>query len=647
MQVTNTIQERVHEFLKQYPPFSLVKEEELREIASQVKVMYLEPEQVLFAQGEAAHEHFYVVRQGSVRLELQDPERTGQILLLDVCDEGDVFGVRALIVRKSYSSTAVAGEETLLYAIPSKPFEHILAENPKVELYFAAGFAAGASALRRTMTQTQKARVGLRRGTASVYPQRLEELVKVAADKDLLACLPDTPIQEAAQRMTTKNSSFMLVWDAQQRPIGIVTDTDMRRRVVTGRVGIEEPVHVIMTNPVVTIAPEPAMADALIRMIRHRVKHICVTADGTPQSRAEAVLTEHDLLLTQGNNPAVLVWEIRQTNVENLPAIRERAEELLQKYLEQEVKISFIAGIITEINDAIMVRALQHAEEVLGEPPVPYCWLSIGSEGRAEQLLRTDQDNMLIFEDVPAAGTKAVQAYFLQLAGIVQGILEQCGFYKCRANMMATNPQWCQPLSVWKKYYHSWIQEPTEQALLNASIFFDYRPIYGDFSLSSQLTDCIYEELSRGKIFLPYLARQARQNPTPLSFFRNFILERGGEHKDQFDIKLRAMTPLVDAARVLTLENRITGENNTIKRYEKLAELEPQNAPLYRETAMAYEIMMRLRALNGIRSHNSGRYLKPEQLSKIERQTLRNTFVTITDIQELLQVRFQLGYLRG
>ncbi|TXK37559.1 nucleotidyltransferase, partial [Pontibacter qinzhouensis] len=150
----------------------------------------------------------------------------------------------------------------------------------------------------------------------------------------------------------------------------------------------------------------------------------------------------------------------------------------------------------------------------------------------------------------------------------------------------------------------------------------------------------------KGKIFLPYLARQARQNPTPLSFFRNFILERGGEHKDQFDIKLRAMTPLVDAARVLTLENRITGENNTIKRYEKLAELEPQNAALYRETAMAYEIMMRLRALNGIRCHNSGRYIKPEQLSKIERQTLRNTFVTITDIQELLQVRFQLGYLR-
>ncbi|MDX5481431.1 MAG: nucleotidyltransferase, partial [Hymenobacteraceae bacterium] len=140
-------------------------------------------------------------------------------------------------------------------------------------------------------------------------------------------------------------------------------------------------------------------------------------------------------------------------------------------------------------------------------------------------------------------------------------------------------------------------------------------------------------------------AKHALQSPPPLSFFRNFIVERGGEHKDQFDIKLRAMTPLVDAARVLTLDNRVAGENNTFKRFEKLAELEPQNAELYREAAMAYEIMMRFRTLNGLRNNNSGRYLNPSQLNKLERQTLRSTFKPISDIQELLQVRFQLNYL--
>ncbi|WP_114783394.1 DUF294 nucleotidyltransferase-like domain-containing protein [Botryobacter ruber] len=643
MQASNTIQERVHEFLQQYPPFNLVKEDELRTIARQVRVMYLEPEQVLFKQDEAAHDYFYVVRQGSVRMEIVDEKG---MQLLDVCDEGDVFGVRALITRKNYSSTAIASEETLLYAIPSSSFAPVLQDNQEVSLYFAAGFAAGASALRRTMSHTHKARVWLRR-ERNKAPLRLEELVKIAAGNNLLACQPDTPIRLAAKLMTEHDSSFILVWDGQERPVGIVTDTDMRKKVVAGTVTPQDVVSEIMSAPVITIAPEPAMADTLIKMIRNRVKHICVTDDGSLHSKALAVLTEHDLLLAQGNSPAIMVSEIRQTkHIGILPQIRQRAEELLLKYLEQEVKISFIAGVITEINDAIIVRAIQHAEEQLGKPPLRYCWLSMGSEGREEQLLRTDQDSMLVFEDAAAGVVTAAKNYFLQLAALVHEVLESCGFSKCPANMMAGNPEWCQPLSVWKQYYHSWIYAPTDQSLLNASIFFDYRPVYGDFGLSSQLTDNIYESISKERIFLPFLAKNALRNPTPLSFFRNFILERGGEHKDQFDIKLRAMTPLVDAARVLTLQNKVVGENNTIKRFLKLAELEPQNESIYKEAAVAYEIMMRIRALNGLRNHDSGRYIKPEQLSKLERQTLRNTFVTITDIQELLEVRFQLSYIR-
>ncbi|MFD2248227.1 DUF294 nucleotidyltransferase-like domain-containing protein [Pontibacter ruber] len=645
MKPSNTIQERVHEFLRQYPPFNMIREEQLRKLASQVRVMYLEAEQVLFTQDDPAHAYFYVVRQGSVRLE-QRTEEGGQ-RLVDVCDEGDLFGVRALIARKNYSSTATAAEESLVYAVPIALFEPILNESPEVALYFAAGFAAGAPVVRSSMADTNKARVGL--GTSyTSHPviNHLEDVVKVGAGKGLVACTPDTSIRLAAQMMSDKDSSFMLVTDEQNWPLGITTDTDMRKRVVAGLVSINDPVEEIMSAPVITIAPDPPMADALIHMIRHKVKHLCMTEDGTAQSKAVGVLTEHDLLLAQGNNPAVLITEIRQTkDINSLPAIRDRAEELVLKYLEQEVSISFIANIITEINDAIIVRALQHAEQELGEPPLRYCWLSLGSEGREEQLLRTDQDNALLFEDQHAAGEKEAQAYFLKLADIVNEILISCGFEKCPADMMARNPKWCQPLHTWKQYFYHWIHEPTEESLLHASIFFDYRPVYGDFNLSRQLTSYIYEHISQEHIFLPYLAKHALQSPPPLSFFRNFIVERGGEHKDSFDIKLRAMTPLVDAARVLTLDNHITGENNTFKRFAKLAELEPKNALLYQEAAMAYEIMMRYRALNGLRNHTSGRYLNPNQLNKLERQALRNTFKPISDIQELLQVRFQLSYL--
>lgn len=645
MKPSNAIQERVYEFLNQYPPFNLIQEEQLRVLAAQVRVLYLEPEQVLFKQNDNAHAYFYVVRQGSVRLEqTEDVEKPR---LLDVCDEGDVFGVRALLAKKAYSSTATASEETLVYAIPIATFEPILNANAQVALYFAAGFASGGTAQRQpTMQDTNKARVGLRTQGGHMHLPSLDAVVKVGTAKELIYCTQGTSIRLAAQIMSDKNSSFIVVVDEQQHPIGIITDTDLRKQVVAGPVAIQDPVEQIMSKPVVAIAPEPTMADALIAMIRSKVKHLCITQDGSINSRATSVLTEHDLLLAQGNNPAVLITEIRQTKtIDSLPDIRNRAEELLQKYLEQEVNIAFVANIITEINDAIIVRALQHAEAILGVPPLRYCWLSIGSEGREEQLLRTDQDNALVFENRHVAEEKEAQGYFVKLAAIVNDVLVSCGFERCPADMMASNPQWCQPLHVWEQYFYHWIHEPTEDALLHSSIFFDYRPVYGDFSLSRQLTEYIYQHIQQEKIFLPYLAKHALQSPPPLSFFRNFIVERGGEHKNEFDIKLRAMTPLVDAARVLTLDNRIAGENNTFKRFERLAKLEPQNAELYKEAAMAYEIMMRFRALHGLRNHNSGRYINPDQLNKLERQALRNTFKPISDIQELLQVRFQLNYL--
>ncbi|WP_439881565.1 DUF294 nucleotidyltransferase-like domain-containing protein [Pontibacter sp. MBLB2868] len=642
MKPANAIQERVSEFLKQYPPFNLIASEELRGLAGQVRVMYLEPEQVLFKQSDTPHDVFYLVRQGSVRLE-QGPEEAKR--LVDVCDEGDVFGARALIAKKDYSSTATAAEETLVYGIPIDLFEPILHHNPEVALYFAAGFAAGSQVQQGSMQETNQARRGLGSYT-STQALHLEDVLTLDTSRNKVTCTGQTSIRLAAQIMSDKDSSFILVVDAQEHPIGILTDTDLRKQVVAGHLSIDDPVTEVMSSPVISIQPNPHMAEALLLMMHKRVKHLCVTADGTINTPVVGVLTEHHLLLAQGNNPAVLVQEIRETqNIDNLPAIRNRAEELLQKYLEQEVNIAFIANIITEVNDALVVRALQHAESILGEPPLHYCWLSIGSEGREEQLLRTDQDNALVFEDAHAAEEKEAQAYFVKLAAQVNEVLVKCGFERCPADMMASNPKWCQPLHIWKQYFHDWIHEPTEEALLNASIFFDYRPVYGDFSLAEKLTDYIYEHIQQEHVFLPYLAKHALQSPPPLSFFRNFIVERGGEHKDQFDIKLRAMVPLVDAARVLTLDNRVTGENNTFKRFEKLAVLEPQNAALYRDAAMAYEIMMRHRALSGLRNNNTGRYINPSELNKLERQTLRNTFKPISDVQELLQVRFQLNYL--
>ncbi|MCB0643098.1 MAG: CBS domain-containing protein, partial [Phaeodactylibacter sp.] len=373
-----------------------------------------------------------------------------------------------------------------------------------------------------------------------------------------------------------------------------------------GSMPLDAPVEALMSSPVITVPPAVTVADVQIQMVRHRIHHLCITEDGTAESPVVGVLSEHDLLVIQGNNPAILVREIQKSHTpRELAAIREKAEALLRKYIFQEVAIAFISTVMTEINDAITRRALEMAIaelEAAGRslPDVPFCWMALGSLGREEQLLRTDQDNALVYADVPEAEEEAVNAYFLELAVKVTHTLDQAGFEYCPAEMMASNPQWCQSLSNWKDQFGRWIQQPDERAIMYCTIFFDYRPVYGDESLTEELSTHIFEAIEARSIFLNFLAKNALQNPPPLSFFRNFVVERGGEHKDEFDIKKRAMMPLADAARTLMLEKRIPTINNTFRRFDRLAELEPQNRELFQAASDAYEILMRYRSLKGL-----------------------------------------------
>jgi len=313
------------------------------------------------------------------------------------------------------------------------------------------------------------------------------------------------------------------------------------------------------------------------------------------------------------------------------------------------VAMDFVANIISEINDIIIQRAVQlainkHSPNYPEASKVKFCFLSMGSEGREEQLLRTDLDNAIVFEDVPKELAENSQAYMLLIAQEVMETLFLCGFQACPADMMATNPKWCQPLSQWKKYFSDWILSPNQQALLNATIFFDYRPIFGHKKLAEELTGHIYQEISDKSIFLNFLAKNALLNPPPLGFFRNFLVEKSGEQKDKFDIKLRAMMPLADMARLLVLSHRVVGINNTFKRFEKLAELEPNYTELLIEAGKAYEILMRMRAIEGLKSGNSGRYIHPEDLGKLQRQLLKNTFAPIDELQKIMRIRFQLDF---
>lgn len=648
--LSQSLATRTAQFLAQHPPYSFLGEDILKKLAASMTIQYFAAHQFIFQEGEPARHMIYILQKGQVEL-MQEVE--GETRLIDVCDVGDSFGVRSSLTERNYIASAKASTDTLVYGVPSEIFRVFLSEYPRVAMFFASGFAAGMTIVREQGVKVEKGRKLLQTKSKETTLFREEDVIISKPQAKVLFCLPHNTIKEAAQIMADYRVGSLVVANEQLHPVGILTNVDITRKIGTGLHKIQEPVTHIMSRPVIAIPQGETIAEVILMMMRHNIRHLVVTEDGTPDSQFVGLISEHDVLLSQGNNPAVLVKRIMHaTKVEELAEIRDRAEELIFSYLEQEVSIPFVTATMTGINDALIERAIEMSlkrldEEGWNRPRQPFCWMSLGSEGRGEQLLRTDQDNALVYVDPPEEEAETVAFYYQKLGTYTTDILLACGFAECPGGIMASNPKWNQPLSGWKKHFSHWIRKPEPQALMHASIFFDFRGSYGDLELIDELNAHLWQEMNQEPGFINFLAQNALDSPPPLSFFKNFIVERGGDHKDEFDIKARGMMPLTQAARVWTLAHKVPNITHTVDRFEKLAELEPQNAQVYKEAAMAYELMIRYRALNGFRNRNSGRFIHPETLNKIERQTLKYAFRTIEALQSALRTRFNLAFFRN
>ncbi len=642
----NQVAYRVYDFLKEIEPFSYLDRTALLRVAGRVEVRYQPPGTVVFRPGEPPRDRFFVVKEGVIELYSEDQQ--GNELLVERCGEGEVFGIRPLIAEDNYVFLARAAEESLLYAVNSEGFRELISNYPRVLEYLLTSMAGSSR-----YAVEYRAAIGAQRSEPSPTDPDLQSLHQAQRTREPVVCSPTETIIQAARLMTEEEVGSIIVVDPNLHPVGIVTDRDLRRSVATALVSRQSPVSDIMSSPVLCITSEATITDVQIRMLRSGYHHLVLTEDGTDKTRVTGVVSEHDLLLAQGNSPAVLIQEIsRADNSRYLRELRDSAESILRGYLEKQVAISHITAVMTQINDEIIRKCMKLGLARMqadghGNPPALFDWLALGSQGRGEQLLRTDQDNALIFEDVAEEKYNSVKSYFLKLADFVTEFLNDAGYAYCDGDMMASNPKWCLSVSKWKEQFSRWMHENTAENLLNTSIFFDYRGVWGDGSLPDRLTTHIFEEMDHQSTrFQASLAQAALQNPSPLTFFRNFVVERSGEHKDQFDLKARAMRPLTDAARVLILQAREGKINNTLRRYEALARLEPQNATLYKEAAEAYETLIRLRAELGLKRNDSGRFIRPEELSQVQRLLLRNSFNPVKDIQQLLELRFQLNFLR-
>lgn len=631
MPKANLIHDRVAHFLTKWPPFHLLDSDQLKIVAKSISIRYFDKDETLFKEGEAPDNHFYLVHQGSIRITSGSHNQ-----LIDICDEGDLFGIRALIAKDNYAATAQAAERTLLYLIPVDPGFRLLFENPESAKYFTEAFASG-----KVLTGTPFRAAGL------VFNQQSETLgasgihtMTLNGEKKVIRCHPDEPIRNAALMMSRSNVGSIIITDNEECPAGMVTNRDLRDHIATGEISPDDPIRHIMTHPVNTAGNHLPLIHYQTMMMKHRIHHICITEDGSDQTSVLGIISEHDLLLEQNHHPAVILRELSESSdIKSLKKLIHRCRNLFQNYLSQNMPAAQLLQVSTEIYDHLFIHLIRNSLSNAGNAPCKYAWISLGSLGRKEQLLMTDQDHALIIENPDHMET------FLRVAEEVTSQLEEIGFPRDPAGIIASNPDWCIGLNRWKEIFKKWIKQPEPDALLHSAIFFDFRVISGDTGLGNELRSHLFEKLPKSSLFLSMMAKNAVETPAPLSFFRNFLLEKDGQHKDQFDLKLRALLPLVDMARIMALQNGIA-ETSTINRYRQLAELDPNNKTLLKEASDAFEFLLALRFRFGYTNSDTGRYIRPDQLSKIEKVQLKEIFHTISELQKIVEIRFQTDYIR-
>jgi CBS domain-containing protein len=454
--------------------------------------------------------------------------------------------------------------------------------------------------------------------------------------------------------MRDENADSVVVM-GESGVLGILTDIDLRNEVVASGASPDTPVQELMHGNALRLPANAPVFQALMEMMQNQTYHVVVSESAASSSNVLGVISDKDISRAQGNSPAFMTERVEQTtSPEDLYGIRGEIDKLLIGLERQGVKPRDLVTINTELNDHLMKRLVALVEIEMREAhpdlyvELPWVWLSLGSEGRGEMSLLTDQDNALLYAD-PADEDEAERAeeWFRTLAWRANEVLAEAGFALCEGDIMARNPKWRQSLSGWKKTFQNWIVTPDADVLVMASTFFDLRGLYGEMSLVKELKSSIFETLEKERRFLPFMVQNALGNRPPLSFFRRFVLERSGEYRHTFNIKRRGLRPLVDSARILAIELRYLDSANTVDRLEHIAREMPGMASEVENSLDAYNYLDERRFVHHLRAIERGEKLNnqinPSEVTNTQQNMLKVVFATVQETQEALARRYGMN----
>lgn len=450
--------------------------------------------------------------------------------------------------------------------------------------------------------------------------------------KDHLVVDINSPVSKVGQLMTIKNSKTALVKTSTNEIIGIITDGDIRQRVLSSELSSQTPAYQIMSSPLYTININSTVLEAMLKFYEKDIEQLVVKDD---ENNVCGILNLTDV--HEANQLAYLFFIKKiQTaiSISEIIKYRNKLLILIKALIEGGTSIQNVTRLITFINDNITARIISLAIEELGEPPAKFVFVTFGSEGRKEQTLVTDQDNGIIYEDIDSEKGAEVHNYFLKLGDLICTNLNNVGYAFCKGNVMAKNPKWCQPFTLWKKYFTSWITTANPQDLLDANIFFDIRPVYGEQSLYDKLHEHVQHIISGYNPFFLYLSQNALKFKPPIN-----ALKAG----ETFNIKL-ALVALIDLVRVYSLKNKIES-TNTIERIEGLHNKNIFSKTGYQDLLQAYNFLMQVRLKHQVKLLSANltpdNNINSKQLTDLDLTMLKRIFALIFDFQSKLNLDFK------
>ena len=628
------ILEDVIAFIKKVPPFQFLDDADLQAVARNLSMEFYPKNTVILRQDGLPSEALRIIKKGEVKVSMVSED--GGEVVIDYRGEGDTFGFLSLVGKDRVRSNLTAVEDTICYLLGKEMVLKLLDSHIQFTEYFLKSHIT--KYIDRTYKEMQDKSMFYGGSDRLLFTTQVGDM----GVKGVISASGDTSIREAARIMAENRISSLVIMDANELPAGIVTDRDLREKVVAKGRNVQEPVRDIMSTTLIRVDSRDYCFEAVLKMIRYNIHHILVIRDG----RLSGVLTNHDLMLLQGTSPLSLTKDIEsQQTIDGLIPVSKKINNIVGLLLKEGAKASNITKVITEINDRLVRKVLECAERKHGLPPLPYCWIAFGSEGRKEQTFKTDQDNALIYLDPTSPGqAEEAKRYFTAFTEYVRDNLLKVGFPLCPGDYMAANPMWRQPLKVWKKYLSTWISTPTAQAVMNSLTFFDFRAVYGEAALAEDLRDYLILQLKDQKVFLGYLANMAIKNPPPIGFLKAFVVEKSGEHKDMLNLKVKGLASIIDIIRLFALEKGLR-ETSTLERLETLR----GNHTIVKEYAddfeHAFEFIMLLRIHHQYAQLSAGQapdnFINPNRLSNLEKRSIKEAFHLVSTVHDLIIERYK------